>query len=70
MNYFLQDNKSAYIVESGSSVLIAKKIIEALNNPERRSAIGKGGYDVARNCFCHDFQGVRLYKFLVNLKKT
>lgn len=69
MNYFLQDNKSAYIVESGSSVLIAKKIIEALNNSERRSEIGKGGYDVARNYFCHDFQGVRLYKFLVNLKK-
>lgn len=66
-NCFLQNNKSAYIIKAGNSTLIADKIIEAMKNSDNRLSIGKKGYDVARNNFCYDVQGIVLLDLFTNL---
>lgn len=64
---YLQDNINAYIVEPHNPQLIADKIVEIFNNPEKARAIGENGYQLTTKEFNYKFQGKRLGEFFKSL---
>lgn len=65
--YFLKNNKSAYIIESGNTEKLAEKILEAFTNVEKRNKIALEGYNIAVKKFDNLYHGKRLASYLTNL---
>lgn len=66
MNY-LQDNVNAYIVEPHNPQLIADKIIEIFNNPQKAAEIGENGFLLTTKEFNYKYQGKRMLEFFKTL---
>lgn len=64
INNWLKDGDSCYMVEPHHPELIADKIVEAVENPERNRSIGLAGKEVAINNFNNLIQGQRLKRFI------
>jgi len=64
INNWLEDGISGYMVEPHRPELIAEKIIEAVENPERNHKIGLAGQKVALENFNNIIQGQRLKAFI------
>ena len=59
MNW-LKDGESAYIVEPNDTDLLAKAIVDAFQNSEKRKAIGKNGQKVCKENLSENFVNYRL----------
>ena len=66
-SYYLKDNVNAFIVSPHNPHLIAEKIIEAINNPEKAKKIGEEGYKLVTEDFNCEFQAKRMIKFFHDL---
>lgn len=66
MNY-LQDNVNAYIVKPHNPQLIADKIIEIFNNPQKAAEIGENGFLLTTKEFNYKYQGKRMLEFFKTL---
>lgn len=64
---WLKDGENSYLVEPHKPELIAEKIVEALENPEKNKAIGLAGQKVAIENFSNIIQGRRLKNFIESL---
>ena len=65
--HFLIDNFNAFLVEEGSSELIAEKIVYALSRPEEKSKIANNAYNLTTKEFNITRNGKLLYSFLNDL---
>lgn len=63
MNW-LKDGESAYIIEPNDTDLLAKTIVDAFSDPEKRKAIGKNGQKVCKDNFDFRNYGENIGLFL------
>ena len=63
MNW-LKDGESAYIIEPNDTDLLAKTIVDAFSDPEKRKAIGKNGQKVCKDNFDFRNYGEKIGLFL------
>lgn len=66
MNW-LKDGENAYIIEPNDTELLAKTIVEAFKNSEKRERIGKNGQDVCRESFDYKQYGSLLKRLFSQL---
>ena len=62
MNW-LKNEESAYIIEPNDTDSLAKAIIKAFNNPEKRKMIGINGQKICKECFDYRNYGKKLQHF-------
>lgn len=67
MNY-LKDGENAYIVEPHRPEMIAEKIVDIFNNPEKAKEIGNRGHLLTEKEFDNIYQGKRLVSFFKQLQ--
>lgn len=65
MNW-LENKKSAYIVETGNTQLLASAIVELMENPEERQRIAQNGNTLCRKNFDYRCYGEKLKHFLLS----
>lgn len=66
MNW-LNDGESAYIIEPNDTDLLARTIINAIENPEKRKTIGSNGQNVCMKSFDYNIYGKELNIFFQNI---
>jgi len=59
----LQNGESAMLVEPNNAIDIMRMVEYLLKNPNKATAIGRSGHEVARRHFCHKMQAEALYDF-------
>ena len=64
--FYLNDTH-AYIVPHGSPQLIANKIIEIINNPQKSKQIAEEGYKLTLKEFNYRYQAQRIISFFNRL---
>ena len=64
--FYLNDN-NAFIVSPGNPQLIAKKIIEIINNPQKSNEIASEGYKLTLKEFNYKYQAQRIISFFNQL---
>ena len=69
MNW-LKNGESAYIVEPNDTDLLAKAIVEAFNNPEKRKMIGINGKKICKDCFDYRNYGKKLQLFFNTITQS
>lgn len=67
LSYYFKDGENAYVVSPGDPTLIANKIIDIFNNPEKSNEIGNKGRKTAEAEFNYKIHIKRLSKFFENL---
>jgi glycosyltransferase involved in cell wall biosynthesis len=69
MNW-LKDGESAYIVEPNDTDSLAKAIVEAFNNSEKRKMIGINGQKICKKCFDYRNYGAKLQHFFNSITQS
>ena len=64
----LTDNKNVFLVKPNSIEVLASKLSWILTHRKEALAIGKAGYEKAKNAFDYKLYGITIYKFLNELK--
>lgn len=65
--YYLQNDKNAYIIEPNNYMILADKILEALNNPVKNQQIGAEGFKLTQKDFNAEYQAKRIITFCQQL---
>ena len=66
MNW-LKDGESAYIVNPDDTDLLAKTIVDAFRDSEKRKSIGRKGQELCRESFDYKKNGKQLVLFFYQL---
>ena len=69
MNW-LKDGESAYIIEPNDTDSLARAIVDAFNNPEKRKMIGINGQKICKECFDYRNYGKKLQHFFNTLTQS
>ena len=69
MNW-LKDGESAYIVEPNDTDSLAKAIVDAFNNSEKRKMIGINGQKICKECFDYRNYGAKLQHFFNSITQS
>lgn len=69
MNW-LKDGESAYIIEPNDTDSLAKAIVDAFNNSEKRKMIGINGQKICKECFDYRNYGAKLQHFFNSITQS
>ena len=66
---FIKDGESGFLAEPGNAVSFAKKMEEALANPDRSKTIGQNGKKIAEKMFDYKIQSAIMADYIAGKQK-